>query len=44
MHFTAESIKLIRVPTTRPNIRYAIINIDKEPVQSLIMATINRAA
>jgi len=44
MHFTAKSVKLIRAPTTRPNIRYAIINIDKELVRSLIIAAINRAA
>ena len=32
IHFTAKSVKLIRAPTTRRNIRYAIINIDKAPV------------
>ena len=41
MYFTAKSVKLIRALTTRPNIRYTIINIDKEPVQSLTIAAIN---
>lgn len=44
MHFTAESVKLIRAPTTRRNIRYAIIDMDKEPVRSPTMAAIDRAA
>jgi superfamily II DNA helicase RecQ len=44
MHFAAESVKLIRAPTTRRNIRYAIIDMDKEPVQSPAMTAVDRAA
>ena len=40
MHFTAESVTLIRAPTTRPNIRYAIIDIDRPSLRTLTISAI----
>ena len=40
MHFTTKAVYLIRASITRPNIHYAIINMDRVLVQTLTVSAI----